>query len=113
MKVKELIAKWTDTPPAKKRNVAKDISLTTFDHARVCALMDLFPGKSKTDILSDLVVAALDEVEEALPYQAGAKVIREDEYGDPIFEDVGPTPRFEALVKEHVKRLKTAEKHKH
>lgn len=108
MKVKELIEQWNKTPAPPKTKVAGDLTLSVYDRARVRALMDMYPGKTETEILSDLVVAALNEIEEAFPYQAGKKVIREDELGDPVFEDVGPTPRFEQLVKEHVARIENS-----
>lgn len=105
MKVKQLIEQWKQSSASPKTKVAGELWLSTYDRARVRALMDMYPGKTESEILSDLVVAALDEIEEAFPYQAGKTVIREDELGDPVFEDVGPTPRFEHLVREHVARL--------
>ena len=32
-----------------------------------------------------------------MPYVPGKKVISTDEQGDPVYEDVGPTPRFMEL----------------
>ena len=40
-----------------------------------------------------------------MPYVAGKRVISTDEQGDPVYEDVGPTPRFMALAREHRRRL--------
>ena len=40
-----------------------------------------------------------------MPYVAGKRVISTDEQGDPIYEDVGPTPRFMQLTREHRARL--------
>jgi hypothetical protein len=65
----------------------------------------MYPAKSETEIITDLLSVALDMVEIAFPYEQGARVITEDELGDPIYEDVGPTPRFLAISKKHVERL--------
>jgi len=40
-----------------------------------------------------------------MPYIAGKKVISSDEQGDPIYEDVGLTPRFVELTRKNRKRL--------
>ena len=49
--------------------------------------------------------AALQEIATAMPYVAGQKVISTDEQGDPVYEDVGPTPRFMELARKNRKRL--------
>jgi len=48
-----------------------------------------------------LLSTALDELEEALPYVPGTKIVAEDEFGDPIYEDVGVTPLFEELSRKY------------
>ena len=40
-----------------------------------------------------------------MPYVAGQQVISTDEQGDPVFEDVGPTPRFMNLTRTHRRKL--------
>ena len=47
----------------------------------------------------------LDELEVAMPYVQGTRVIAEDDRGDPIYEDVGNTARFHTLIKKHVATL--------
>ena len=39
-----------------------------------------------------LLRAGLDEIEAAMPYERGPKVISRDDQGDPVYEDVGLTP---------------------
>jgi hypothetical protein len=43
------------------------------------------------DIITDLISAGLDELESKMPYVEGDRVIEEDEFGDPIYEDAGPS----------------------
>ena len=71
------------------------------------AFADLFPGVDAERIISDLLAAALEQTEAAIPYVQGDRVIREDEFGDPVYEDVGLTSRFRELVRAHRKRLET------
>jgi hypothetical protein len=101
MKFKALIDSWSETARPVKTAREYAIRLNIDDAARIHALADLFPGHSEEDILSDVLAAALQEVEGAMPYRPGAKVISHDEQGDPIYEDVGLTPRFGELVKKY------------
>jgi hypothetical protein len=40
-----------------------------------------------------------------MPYEPGPKIISRDDQGDPVYEDVGLTPRFVELTRELKKRL--------
>ncbi|MGE8454393.1 MAG: pilin assembly protein, partial [Pseudomonadales bacterium] len=53
----------------------------------------------------ELVAAALEELEASFPYVQGRQVIATDEEGDPLFEDIGPTPRFLSLSRRHLHDL--------
>jgi hypothetical protein len=101
MKFKELLDSWTETARPVKTAREYAVRLNVDDAARIHALADLFPGHSEEDILTDLLSAALQELEGAMPYRPGAKVISHDEQGDPIYEDIGLTPRFGELVKKY------------
>ena len=75
------------------------------DGARVLALQEMYPGRTREQLLLDLLTSALDELEAALPYIPGDKIVSEDDYGDPIYEDVGPTPRFLQLTRKYREQL--------
>jgi hypothetical protein len=53
----------------------------------------------------------LNELESAMPYVRGKKVVTTDELGDPIYEDVGPTPRYLSLTEKHMSALRNRNKH--
>jgi hypothetical protein len=82
------------------------VNLSARDYARIRALAELFKGRNEAQLVTELLTAALDEVEEALPYVQGKTVIAEDELGDPIYEDVGMTHKFEQLTKKHLAAIK-------
>jgi hypothetical protein len=108
VKFKPLLERWQKeaTPERSAREYA--IRLPLDDAARLEALAELFPGRRLEDLITDLLHAALDEIVAAMPYQPGPKVISHDEQGDPVYEDVGLTPRFEELTRRHRKALARA-----
>ena len=105
MSIRELIAAWETTPVVRKTAESYAIHLPVEAAAKLHALAELYPGAGLDAIVTDLLVHALDEVATALPYVPGERVISEDEYGDPVYEDAGPTPEFERLRRAHEERL--------
>jgi hypothetical protein len=49
--------------------------------------------------------AGLDEIAAAMPYEPGPKIISRDDQGDPVYEDIGLTPRFVELTRKFKKSL--------
>ncbi len=105
MTFKALLDDWAGEQAPTKTREAYSIHLDNDDAARVHALADLFPGVDEIRIITDLLSAALEQTEAAIPYVPGDKVIREDEFGDPVYEDVGLMPRFLELVRQHRKEI--------
>ncbi len=105
MKFAELLDRWAQTPPVVKTSRQYGVHLCVEDAARIHALGEMFPGRSAEDLITDLLSVALQELEGAMPYRPGAKIISQDEQGDPIYEDVGPTPRFVALVRKYREQI--------
>lgn len=105
MKVKDLLQIWEK---GAKEGVTADayaIRLPLHDAARLHALADMYPGRSIEALVTDLLSAALDKIETAFPYIQGSRVIREDELGDAVYDDAGPTPRFVELTRKHLAQL--------
>lgn len=105
MKFKALLDHWKKhgNPQLTAREYA--MRLPVDDAARLQALADLFPGHSIEELASDLLHAALEEVAASMPYEPGPKVISRDDHGDPVYEDVGLTPRFMELSRKYRKSL--------
>jgi hypothetical protein len=68
----------------------------------------MYPDRSASQLMADLIRAALDELEVAMPYVPGNRIIAEDDYGDPIYEDLGPTPQFYSLSHDILRKLAAA-----
>jgi hypothetical protein len=107
VKFKPLLDRWKK--PAAPARTAKEyaVRLPLDDAARLHALGDLFPGQSIEEIVTDLLNAGLDEIAAAMPYQKGPKVISRDDHGDPVYEDIGLTPRFVELTRKYKKNLES------
>lgn len=105
MRIAELIQRWGQEEHARTSVRGYTVHLPLRDAARVEALHVMFPGCSDSQLMADLIRAALDELEVAMPYVPGNRIIAEDDYGDPIYEDLGPTPQFYSLSHEILRKL--------
>jgi hypothetical protein len=105
MHVSQLIQEWASTARSEEPVMRIALDLPLEHSARLLALHEMYPGRTREQLLLDIIAAALDELEEALPYIQGDKVIAEDEFGDPIYQDVGPTPQFLELTRKHREKL--------
>lgn len=101
MKVRELLNDWSSHSYDKNSMVTLSIDLPIKQVAHIRALAEMFPGRSDDLIITDLLAVALDELQAGIPYIKGSKVITEDEFGDPVYEDIGMTPRFLELSQKH------------
>jgi len=108
VKFKSLLDRWKKTAAPQKTAQEYSIRLALDDAARLHALAELFPGQPLETILSDLLRTSLDEIAAAMPYERGSKVISADDHGDPLYEDVGLTPRFVELTRKFKKELQAA-----
>jgi hypothetical protein len=108
LRFKELLEGWRGTAAAPRSARELAVRLPLDDAARLAALAEMFPGRTPEQLATELLAAALAEVAAAMPYVAGERVIATDEQGDPVYEDVGPTPRFMELVRAHRARLGAA-----
>ena len=106
MRISDLIMEWERSGGDHLTAREYRIQLPLHEAAKIAALTEMYPLRSETDIITELLTAALNELERAMPYVQGSKVIARDDHDDPVFEDIGPTPRFNALSKQYSERLK-------
>ena len=108
MKFKPLLDRWKKAAAPARTAKEYAVRLPLDDAARLEALATLFPGQPIEEFVTDLLGAALDEIAAAMPYERGPKVISRDDHGDPVYEDIGLTPRFVELTRKYKKNLETA-----
>ena len=104
---------WEKTEKAELTQEEYSVRLPLEDAAKLQALADMYPRRSIENIITDLISAALDDVESSLPYVRGETIVAIDELGDPLYEDVGPTPRYLSLTQKHLSEYRVEEKEPH
>ena len=110
MSFKELLDRWRAGATAPRAPRVYAVRLPVDDAARLAALAEMFPGRAPEQLITELLGEALREIAAAMPYVAGKRVISTDEQGDPVYEDVGPTPRFMELARRHLRQLEVRPK---
>jgi hypothetical protein len=105
MKIRELVRHWEENAKGRLTRNRYQIQLDLEAAARLAALAEMYPKRQPEDMLGELIGAALEELEAGLPYVKGSQVVATDEQGDPLYEDIGPTPRFLALSRKHLHDL--------
>jgi len=105
MRIKDLLQQWEESASATLTAREYCLRLPVDEAAKIAALAEMYPLRTEEQIITELVATALAEVEVALPYVQGPRIIAEDDQGDPIYEDIGPTPRFLILARKHAQRL--------
>lgn len=106
MRIQELVAHWETNNKGERTPQQFSIHLPLKEAAQVLALKEMYPDCSEEQILTDLLCFALGELSQAFPYEAGQQVAQ-DEYGDPIYEDAGLTPKFIRLAQKYRHSLET------
>ena len=108
MTIKELVGLWEDHAQGNLTQETYNVHLTLEDAAKLEALAEMYPRRTRDQLVSELVSAAMAELERSFPYIAGNEVATIDEFGDPIYKDAGPTPEFQNLTRKHLARYKAA-----
>ncbi|AKH69516.1 hypothetical protein IMCC21906_01841 [Spongiibacter sp. IMCC21906] len=111
MNVRDLLSLWEETAGGTLTADSFSVRLPIKDAARLKALSELYPRRSIEDLITDLLTASLDELESAMPYVRGSKVVARDELGDPLYEDIGPTPRYLSLTDKYLSNYKKHQDH--
>jgi len=105
MKASELISLWT--APDNSRLTAKQFSFRLPVHvaAKLAALAELFPSKSRTEIVGDLLSTAIEDVYNALPSHPGGEYDRHPDTGEMMYEETGHKAYFRGLANRHYAEL--------
>lgn len=107
MLLRDLVTQWESTAHGVLTKESYAVNLLVEDAARLDALAEMYPKRNKEQLISELLSAALGQLEASFPYVQGTNVVATDEMGDAIYEDIGPTPRFMALTKKYLQQQKS------
>ncbi|WP_426141273.1 pilin assembly protein [Pseudomonas sp. DWP3-1-2] len=105
MKIRELASHWEQNAKGRLTKTRYAIHLDVESAARLAALTEMYPKRQPEELLGELIGAALEELETSFPYVKGQHVVATDEEGNPLYEDVGPTPRFLTLSRRYLHNL--------
>jgi hypothetical protein len=107
MKIRELVGNWEEHAKGRLTATPYHVHLDVEAAARLAALAEMYPKRHPEELLGELIGAALEELEASMPYVQGSQVVATDEQGDPLYEDIGPTPRFLKLARKYLHELST------
>lgn len=113
MKIRELAKHWEDSAKGRLTDTGYAVHLDVEAAARLAAITEMYPKRTPQELLGELIAAALEELEASFPYVQGQHVVATDEEGDPLYEDVGPTPRFLALSRRFLQNLSDPQGNEH
>ena len=105
MKIRDLVSNWEEHAKGRLTATPYQVHLDVEAAARLAALAEMYPKRHPEELLGELIGAALEELEASLPYVQGSQVVATDEQGDPLYEDIGPTPRFLKLARKYLHEL--------
>ncbi len=104
-KASELHSFWS--LPDNSRLTSKQYSYRHPVHvaAKIAALCDMYPQKTRTEIVADLLVTAIDDLVSGMPFVNGKVVCIDPDSGEEVHEDVGPRSQFWSLADKHYKAI--------
>lgn len=104
-KAAELHSFWS--LPDNSRLTSKQYSFRLPVHvaAKIATLCDLYPQKTRTEIVGDLLSTAIEDLVKGMPYVEGKVIGRDPESGEEYHEDIGPSSRFWELADKHYKAI--------
>ena len=93
--------------PDNSRLMKKQTSVRLPVHigAKIAALCEMYPVKSKSEIINDLLFAALDELEDGFEFEPGEIVAPDRQSNKFIAEDIGQRPRFFRIVNKYIREF--------
>lgn len=104
LKPEDLVKVWD--APDNTRLTPKQVSirLPIMVAAKISALCEIFPRKTKTDLIGDLLATALDQLEDGLPSVDG-KLLGTDQNDEPRYDESVLQARFRELTQKHLREL--------
>lgn len=104
-KASELHSFWSS--PDNSRLTSKQYSFRLPVHvaAKIAALCDMYPQKSRTEIVGDLLSTAIEDLVKGMPSVDGKALGADPDTGEEIFEEIGPRSQFWEFADKHYKAL--------
>ena len=108
MNPRELHSVWSMPDNTRLTSKQSSFRLPVHVAAKLAALCELYPNKTRTQLVGDLLATAIDAAARGLPSVKGRHLDRVAPHDEPefdLFEDVGPAGRFKQLANRHYQEL--------
>lgn len=73
--------------------------------AKLSALCEMFPEKTRTQLVGDLLATALADFERHFPPVRGEFIAPDPDTNEAIYEDIGPSKRYRELANQYYREL--------
>jgi hypothetical protein len=112
MKTRDLHAIWDAPDHSRLTTKQFTVRLPVRVAAQIAALSDMYPKKTKTELIGDLLAAALDELAQELPTtKVGDRPVHVDKDGEETWNQKGPGVTFFNLFNKYLQEFETEEGH--
>ena len=101
MNPETLIAFWSAPDNSRLTSKQYTFRLPTHIAAKLHALGDTYPTKTRTQIVADLLTSALKDIDRGMPVVEGRVLGKHPETGEDICELSGQRIAFHALANKH------------
>jgi hypothetical protein len=105
MKTNDLLTIWGAPDPPRLTPKQVSIRLPMLVSAKISALLDLYPKKTKTDIIADLLTSALEKLEDEIPMYRDVDQSPVRNEGEYSFEFVGMRKDYFNLVEKYLREI--------
>lgn len=105
MDAKETLKDWSGPEEVIYMPKQTSVRLPVLAAAKIAALCGLYPRKSKSDIISDILQVGLNQIEKELPSEE--KVVNTDQLKDRVYVEItGPLSDYHKKAKEFLDKLR-------
>jgi predicted DNA-binding protein len=106
MKAKNLSSVWEAPDNTRLMRKQTSVRLATHIEARLSAICEIFPAKSKSQVINDLLAAALDDFADGFEFVPSKEKEREEDFeGETFYEiDCGMRRKFLNRANEYLKQ---------
>ena len=101
MKPETLVALWSAPDNTRLTSKQYTFRLPTHVAAKIHALCDMYPAKTRTQIVADLLTSALQNIDQGMPVTEGDVIDRHPDTGEELRELFGPRMEFHGLANKH------------
>lgn len=105
MKSSDLHSLWSSPDNTRVTNKQYSFRLPVHVAAKIAALCEMYPQKTRTELVGDLLATALDDLVKGMPYVKGSFMFHDNQSGEDIHEDMGPATTFWELSNKYYQEL--------